>query len=84
VIFQLCGAVSEPDGGALGCEYVHRRPVTIPSDQLDSPVISSFGNAAILIAKKDDMKDRGRKMMVTTVNTKTVYTVRKLDSCHFV
>jgi hypothetical protein len=34
------------------------------------------------IAKKDDMKDKGRKMMVTTVNTRTVYTVGQRGSSH--
>jgi hypothetical protein len=72
VIFRLRDAVSELGGETLGCRYVHSRPVTIPSGQLVSPVVSSFGNAAMPMAKKDDMKDKGRKMTVTTVNTRTV------------
>jgi predicted solute-binding protein len=62
--------------------YVHSRPVTIPSGQLVSPVTSSFGNAAMPMAKKEDMKDRGKKRIVTTVNTSTVCTVCKLGRRH--
>ena len=45
----------------------------IPSGQLVSPVFSSLGNAAMPIANNEDMNDSGRKMMVTTVKTSTVY-----------
>jgi hypothetical protein len=82
VIFRLRNMVSELKRRNLQSSDVHSRPVTIPSGQLVSPVTSSFGNAAMPMAKKEDIKDRGRKRMVTTVNTSTVYTVCEFGRGH--